>query len=280
MTYYYATLAQIKANINTSSTAEDVPLLGYSADISERIDLELHRELPFFLPYHVADEAVVITPARINSALGTFALGSYWLDIDGVSLNDTALSDAVAYPPGATPIHELRLTGCCGSWYDYCGSDNLNQVLITGTQGYHKRAGAAWKRIGVLKTSINNEEEAIAVTGSNGTDISGENNPAFSAGCLFRIDDEYFIRQYSPSGVEVERAVHGTTAAAHTADAVVEVFQVERNIARVTARQAGLFLHRRGGYDTRSSNELGTAIVYPADLLAELKGVLQTYAHL
>jgi hypothetical protein len=37
-------------------------------------------------------------------------------------------------------------------------------------------------------------------------------------------------------------------------------------------------LARQGAYDVRGSNELGTPIIYPSDLLGELYGALTPYA--
>lgn len=280
MSYWYATLQQIKDNINTEKQDVNVLLLEFAAIVSERIDSELGRDLPFFLPYRV-DREILIEPGVVNSSLNALTLPGYWLEVEGVTRNGGAL-DVSAYPPGADPVHQLRLNGNCASWYADCAGGNgaLPTVTISGVQGYRRRGGVRWKKIGVLAADITVDATTITITNNNGGAIIGENNRDFSAGCLFRIGDEYCFRLLTNAGVEVERGVHGTTAAAHSTGDPVEVFQVESNIARVVARMCGLWLARKGAYDTRGSNEIGTPIVYPGDLLAELWGVLQGYAYL
>jgi hypothetical protein len=278
MSYHYATLAQIKANINTGKSTEDVRLLEYAAYVSVRIDRELHRELPFFLPYREA-RPLLVDSRRINSRLNTFSLGDYLLELDSASLNGTTLTDAAAYPSIASPITVLRRT--TDGWYGGCvASGELPELTVSGVWGYHGRGTPRWKQIGTLAANIDADDTTITVTNNTAQAVSGENTPDFSAGCLFRIGSEYLFKTYSASGVAVERGVHGTTAAAHTLGDAVEVWQVEAPIARVVARQSGLLLARRGAYDTRSANDMGGAIVYPQDLLRELLGVLQTYSHL
>lgn len=281
MSHTYATLAQIKANIATELSTEDARLLEYAAYVSERIDLEQNSDYPFFLPYKVSED-VLIDATQVNSVHNTLRLPSYWLELSGVTQNGQARvvgTDVVAYPPGVLPIRTLRLASYCNRWYDApcdgCNSTPLTTTLA-GIRGFRRR-GASWKQVGALTADINSSVTTISVT--NLAAISGESDSNFSAGCLFRIGDEYLFKLYSASGNTVERGVHGTTAAAHSLGDAVEVFQVEPVIVRVVARQAGLLLMRRGAYDTRSSNDLGTPIVYPADMLAEVYAVLQEFAY-
>ncbi len=285
MTHTYATLAQIKTNIATELSTEDARLLEYAQYVSERIDLEQNSDYPFFLPYKVSED-VLIDATQVNSVHNTLRLPSYWLELSGVTQNGQARvigTDVFAYPPGVLPIHTLRMVGCVSGWYaapcDGCGSTPLTTTLA-GIRGFRRR-GAKWKQIGTLTANITDTATAIAVTNlaTVPAAISGESDSNFSAGCLFRIGDEYLFKLYSASGNTVERGVHGTTAAAHALGAAVEVFQVEPVIVRVVARQAGLLLMRRGAYDTRSANDMGTPIVYPADMLAEVYAVLQEFAY-
>lgn len=283
MTHTYATLAQIKANINTEKTSEDTRLLEYAQYVSERIDLEQNSDYPFFLPYKVSED-VLIDPTQVNSRQNTLRLTSYWLELSGVTQNGQARvvgTDVFAYPPGVLPIHTLRLTSYSNRWYDApcdgCNSTPLTTTLA-GIRGFRRR-GASWKQVGTLAANIDASVTTITVNNLAAAAITGESDSNFSAGCLFRIGDEYLFKLYSASSNTVERGVHGTTAAAHTQGDAVEVFQVEPVIVRVVARQAGLLLMRRGAYDTRSANDLGTPIVYPADMLAEVYAVLQEFAY-
>ena len=280
MTHTYATLAQIKANINTDKAAEDTRLLDYAAYVSERIDLIMQSDVPYFLPYRET-RAFLPDPTHVNSALNTVELDGALLELTSASLNGAALSDVVAYPASASPIRVLRRTGTdCVDWYGRCTEPGtLPEISIEGVWGFRRRGGTRWKQIGTLTANIDASVTSITVTNNATQAVSGENTADFSAGCLFRIGSEYLRREYSASGVTVERGIHGTTAAAHTAGDALEVFQVETAIARVTARQSGLLLARRGAYDTRSSDGLGGTTQYPQDLLLELYGALQGYVY-
>ena len=107
-------------------------------------------------------------------------------------------------------------------------------------------------------------------------------SPRISAGNLLLIDDEYLevtATNTTTNVVTVIRGANGSTAATHLIAAPVSVWQVEDNIKRVTARQAGLLYARRGAFETANITEIGI-IQYPVDLLAELRGVLQGYSYI
>jgi hypothetical protein len=277
----YASLWQIRAAINTQSQVENQDLLDAADVTSRRIDNLLESEVPLFLPY-VETREQQITSYNINSALGTFMLDSPLLELTTVSAYNVDITSRVAaYPPSAFPITRLRMSNTCWySWYSpACGFDCTLAPLIsiTGVWGYRRRGGTRWRNIGTLDAGIDASVTAIVVDDLNGNPITQERSQ-LSAGNLLRIDSEYMIKEYTANGQTVERDVNGTTPAAHLAGATVYVWQVEEPIARVVARQAGLMLARQGAYDIRGSNELGTPIIYPSDLLGELYGALTPYA--
>lgn len=275
MSYTYCTLADIKANINTAKTTEDDTLMEYAAYVSERIDLELGSDVPFFLPY-IDSVPVLVEGYRVNSGRNTLWIDGYWQSISTVAQGNTTLAvgtDVEGYP--TQPYHQLRLKTYERSWYSdpaaACDDPPL-AVTIAGTRAYRKRTGATWVRYGTLTAGINDSVTTITVTLDSGKTLS--------PGTFLKIGDEFLIQQYHASNIVVDRGAHGSTAGAHSLGDVVYKWMVEPPIVRVTARQCGLLLARRGAYDTRGSNELGTPIVYPQDLLKELLAVLSDYAHL
>jgi hypothetical protein len=275
MSYYYATLAQIRTAINTSKTSEDAALLDYCALISERIDLELGWDVPFFLPYIDTAPPILVEDERINSRLNTFFVDGYYQSFDTVLLGTTNLvvgTDVEGYP--AAPYQWLRLKNWSTNWWNACAdcNDPPLAVTVTGTRAYRKRTGATWVRYGTLTAGISDSVTTITVTLDSGK--------ALSPGSFLKVGTEFLIQQYHATDIVVERGAHGSTAAAHSLGDVVYVWTVETPITRVVARQCGLLLARRGTYDIRNSNELGTSIEYPQDQLRELLNVLQQYANL
>jgi len=73
--------------------------------------------------------------------------------------------------------------------------------------------------------------------------------------------------------------VNGTVAAAHTAEDAVATWAVDRTIARAVARQAGMMYARRGAYEVRSTDGVGGDVVFPRDLLHEVRQVLTAYQY-
>lgn len=279
----YATLKEIKASINTEKTTEDEVLVFYADQASRRIDRLMHSEVPFFSPYR-ENRPIEVTGMNVNSRSNSLQLGGYLLELDGVTLDGSALAvdaSVFAYPAGASPITGLRLSQFCQSWYDWCASGCTTEpptIEVDGIWGYRRRGGKRWVKVGVLTAAIDADDTTLTITTGGGA--LGAETFALSAGHSLRIGDEFLGKVYSASGIVVERGVDGSTAAPHDANADVYVWQVEENIKRVVARQAGLMLARRGAYDIRGSNDVGTPIVYPGDLLQELYGVLDGYAYL
>lgn len=280
----YASLQDIRATINTTTTTENENLVFYADQVSRRIDLEMHSEVPFFSPYK-ENWPIEVTGYNVNSRNGSIRLGRYVLELDGVELDGTALvidTNVVGYPAGVLPINTLRLVDCCTSWYDWCNSGCTSEpptIEVDAIWGYRRRGGKRWVKVGTLTAAIDADDTTITVTAIPSGALAAETT-LLSAGHSIRIDDEFLGKVYSASGITVERGVDGSTAASHLINADVYVWQVEESIKRVTARQAGLMLARRGAYDTRGSNDIGTPIVFPQDLLQELYGVLNGYAYL
>lgn len=280
----YASLQDIIGAINTQKVdATQYGILLDNADsTSRRIDGLLASEVPYFLPYKESWD-IPTDGMFINSQLGTLDLGRPLLELSGVTVNgQDYTSFATAYPATVAPIRKLRLTDRCHSWYDFCNLSCGDVPMISiddGIWGYRRRGGVTWKQVGTLHASIDAVVTAIAVDSLDTMPVALSGETAnLSAGHLLKIGTEFMVKSYTATGQTVERAVNGTTAAAHTALDLVYVFQVEEPIRRVTAREAGLMLARRGAYDIRGSNEVGTSIAYPQDLLNELYGAVNFYA--
>lgn len=289
---YYASVADVIAvsrtpggNTNANITAANkADLLRYIRMVSRRIDNDFAARRPLFLPYTEARKFLVESD-RINTTLGTFRLGQPLLTLSGVTIGTTALTvntSVYAYPDAdMSPVYDVRIADGYGTWYGYCNSDGAPVfVTATGVWGLHRDYANAWLKVDDLAADINASATSLTVADADGTDDYG-NAPRLSEGQIIRLDSECMIVLTVNTGTNtltVQRGALGTTAAAHTTGADVEVFQVEEPIRHVVARQAAFIWARQGAYTTVQSDGI-SEVRYPPDLLAELRAVEQDYAN-
>jgi hypothetical protein len=278
---FYCTLADAKAAIRADNTTDDSLLLNLVGQASARIDLLMASPTPYFQPYTEARQ-YEIRYDNVDSGRGVFILpsGEVMLALTSASLNGSALSSVDAYPSLRVPIKMIRRTDGCG-WYEN-GTDDPPTVTITGVWGYHRAYSRAWLAVDTLAAAIvTTTATTFTVVDVDGADVYGF-TPRISAGNLVKIDSEIMeviATTVATNTVTVRRGVNGTTAAAHIIAAPVSTWQTDDNIRRVTARQAGMLYARRGAYEQQTITDVGV-ITYPADLLAELRGVLQGFQYL
>jgi hypothetical protein len=277
----YATLADARAAMNAQDTIDDGLLRSLVGAVSARIDLMMGSATPFFQPYTEAREYEILY-SNVDSGRNAFILPTAepLLSVTSVSLNGTALSSVAAFPVSRTPITMIRRTDYC-SWYEN-STDAPPTVTITGVWGYHRAYARAWLAVDTLAAAIvSTSATTFTVADVDGADEYGF-TPRLSAGNLIKVDSEIMevtATNVTTNTVTVRRGVNGTTAATHLISAAVSTWQTEDNIRRVTARQAGMLYARRGAYEQQTITDVGV-ITYPADLLAELRGVLQGYQYL
>lgn len=273
----YCTLADAKATMRADSTLDDALLLSLIGQVSARIDLLMSTNTPYFQPYTDALEFEVVAQ-RVDSGRNAFILppGSPLLALTSVLLNGAAVT-ASAHPATRSPISMIRRTDG-GSWYEN-GTDDPPTVVITGVWGYHRRYAQAWPVVDALAAAvISTTATTITVADVDGSNPDGF-TPRISAGNLIGIDNELLevtATNTVTNAVTVRRGMNGTTASTHLIAAPVSVWQTDDNVRRVTARQAGLLYARRGAYEQQTITDVGV-ITYPADLLSELRGVLQGF---
>lgn len=288
---YYASTADVIAvsrtpggNTNASITAANkADLLRYIRMVSRRIDLDFAARRPLFLPYTEARKFLVSSD-RINSGLNTLRLDGYLLALSALSIGSTALSigtTVTLWPdPDMPPFREVRLADY-SSWYGYCTSDGAPVfVTATGVWGLHRDYANAWLSVDALAAGIDASATSLTVADTDGLNAYGF-GPRLAPGNIIRIDSEVMpvlTTDDNTNAATVLRGQFGTTAAAHSLGAAVEVFQVEDPIRHVVARQAAFIWARQGAYTTMQSDGI-SEVRYPPDLLAELRAVEQDYAN-
>lgn len=284
---YYASLADIKAAIDTTKDTQNDKLMRRCATVSRRVDkLMGGPDVMFFAPV-VDTVRILVEPQRINTNLGIFKLDGWWLELSGVTLGNTALTlntQVVANPPSTVPFREIRLADYSLTWYDRTSLSTPEPLFVTvsGIRGYRRRNATRWLKVDDLAADINASVTTLTVADVDGDDPRGE-APRLSRGHLIRIGTEFMTvldTNTTSNVVTVERGVNGSTAAAHVTGDDVEVWQVEDDVRYEVARQVGLMTARQTAYDVRQIDELGGSISYPTDLLNALKSTLQGYMNL
>lgn len=281
---YYASLADAKNAMNAgsaSSTTDDAILLAMIGAVSTRVDLLMNPDAgaAYFAPCTEAREYEVRYD-NVDSRRGVYILpsGETMLALTSVTLNGTPIT-ATAYPSTRSPITMFRRAN--GLWYENNSGDPLT-AIISGVWGYHRRYAQAWAAVDTLTAAIvSTTATTLTVADVDGVDEAGL-TPRISAGNLLRIDDELVeVTETNTSAnvITARRGVNGTTAATHLNAAAVSVFRPEETIRRTVARQAGMLYARRGAYEQQTITDVGV-VTYPADLLSELRGVLQGFQYI
>lgn len=276
---YYATLARAKQELKATTTGDDAILLDNVADVSQRLDglLNPQRRRPYFTPT-VETRRIPITRRTVNSVDSTLALGAAnpLLQLTSVVLGtDTITANVSAFPSDLDLIRTLRYDPGTNtrSWYDAYANQTVYApafALVTGVWGYHRDYANAWTAVTTLAGGLT--ADATSVTVTSASDIS--------PGALLRVNDEYLtVTAVATNTLTVRRGANATTAAAHDDGDGVDVWAVERPIARVVARQAGLLYARRGAYEVMEADGLGGQTAFPRDLLLELRAVVTGYQY-
>lgn len=284
----YATLADARVHDKSTSTTDDAILLNNLRIVSRRVDrlfaarLSTDKTPHYFAPY-IAELQFMLDRTRINSLHATYRLAWPLLALSAVTAASEALvvgTKVEGWPTIRAPYPFLRLMDG-DTWYSFCPS-SYEPVLIqvTGTWGVNDHWADAWLDVTTLAAAISDTTgTSITLTDIDGVDAYGR-TPWISAGALLQIDSEWLEVTATDTGTNVatvRRGVNGSTAATHDNGATVSVYQVDEDLRDVVARQAAFKYARRGAFEQTTITDLGQ-IQYPADLLAELRGVVMGYA--
>jgi hypothetical protein len=284
----YATLDDVKSEMNAEGTLDDNQILRGLRQVSARVDEEFKRGRNLFVPT-IATRSFVPSPYAINSVDRTLALSFPLLSLTSASIGTQGLSvGSVVNPYGESPYTLLQLACCAGySWYGYC-SDGAS-ASIAGVWGYHDDYANAWLEVTTLSDGITASDTVLSVEDLDGPNDYGD-SPLISPGNLIQIDDEWMDvtaattttdedTLISTFTITVRRAVNGSTAAVHLVNAPISVYQVNETIRRAVVRQVAAQYARKGAFETRKITDFG-AVDYPSDTLAEYRALLNYFANL
>jgi hypothetical protein len=278
---HYCTLAEAKVEIKGSVATSDNEVLRYIRQISQRVDnlMDRRRRRPFFEPY-IEQRQFRVDPRNIDSWLNVFYLHDNLLSFTEVLLDTTDKTSVVeAYQQDESPYSALRFSNSSHYWYSEVTSGRIPvYVKVTGTWGFHRDYNNAWSSVDTLAANFSSGGSQITVADVDGEDEFGV-TPRLSAGNLIRIGSEFlrvFDTDTDANTAGVKPAVNGSSAAAHSSGAEVEVWQTEEGIKHEVARQVGMWYARRGAFEVQTFDAIGIQ-QYPQDLALALRAVLSEY---
>lgn len=289
----YATLDDVRVELNAENTADDKIVLRYIKSLSRRIDrMFMQRGSNFFAP-QIATRSIFLDAMNINSWNRTLILRttdgvvSPILTMTGASINGTALvigTSVQLFPDGSGPYTALQLMGDrFFSWYDVCSDVwGSRYATVTGVWGYNADYANAWLQVDALAAAIaSTTATTFTVADVNGDNPLGE-SPRISAGNILQIDSEWMdvvSTDTVTNTVTVVRGVNGSTAATHLIAAPVSVYQVDESIRRAVTRQSAFMYSRKGAFDTVRISDFST-VTFPKDLLDEVHELIELFANL
>jgi len=280
---FYATLADVRAELKAENTTGDSLVVSALRQISERLDREFMAVRPVFGPW-IEQREFLIESSRVDSYYDTFRFSDALLSLTAVVAGSSTLTIGTtveAWPTLRTPYRMLRIMNCSCDWYSYCTSDcSPPFVKITGTWGYHRNWADAFVSVDTLAAGALIGATTITVNDVDGVD-EWQQTPRISVGNLLKINDEYLevtATNTTTNVVTVRRGRNGSTATAHNNGDAVAVFRPEEPIRRLVTRMAAKTYARRGAFESAEITDLGT-ITYPADWLMEARNIIQEYAY-
>jgi hypothetical protein len=288
MPNYYATLAETQARIASMNTTTVQCLMSCIQTASRRVDQLFASTRPFFQPY-LETRKIKVQATTVNSYAQTLRLNTPLLSMSAVTVGTTALTantDVVGFPDATMPpFYTIALSdtlvsnGYTWGYYAPYTTRHFN-VSIAGLWGMSSDYGNSALSVDTLNGNITSSQTTMTVS-----DIDGENvygiSPRLSAGALVWLEDELVEvtdTNISTNVATIRRGVNGTTAASHLSGVAVRVFQVDDIIRNAVAQQAGLLFARLGSYNTTDAKE-GVEIRYPADLMVQLRAVVEGYQY-
>lgn len=293
----YATLADVKLELNATNTTDDAYVKRGIRQVSQRLDREFATwKAPFFAPY-IETRQIALVGTSINSATGTLDLRgvnegiSPILSFTSASVNNQSLTlgtNVQVYPSNAIPSFQLQLIGDMyrRGWYNIgcigC-SQGPQHASVAGVWGFNADYANAWMSVDAIATvgGINASATSFTVADVDGANAYGD-TPRLSYGALINLDDEWMDvvnTDTATNTVTVIRGVNGSTAASHAQGATVSVYQVDEAVKRIVVRQVSMQYARKGSFDSARHDGFQT-IVFPKDLLDEVYGLMDLYANI
>jgi len=270
---YYCTLAQMQTETEELDADFNTAQLQVIENISDRITYEDQLKSPYgFEPELKAVSLSADTTAIVNRGR-ELLLPQPLLALTTLTIDEavtTVTSDQyILRGDGGSLYSAITLKQNAGLSFRSWSGDPADAISITGVWGYHTNYAQAWRSTTTINEDLDTTETAIIVVLSS----------ALSPGHLIKVDDEYMrvLVVTDATNITVERAVNGTTAAAHTTAATLYRWQWDRRINDACIRWAGYRWQRKGGFNRVTYDPTGTVTEAPDDMPGDVKGALSTF---
>ena len=282
----YATLTAVKRilGLQTNSTDDDLleALLVWATDhiqqykgrfYAPRIETRLF-DIPDrsvsgfgrFADPHLQAAALASAPLRLDENLLEVV---EMLNGDGEEISVYLLE-----PANQWPKTRVRLID---DFWQAQGDGNTRQVIsLSGVWGTHDDYVRAWKKSGqaIQDDPLTAEADSITVLSLD----------PFQAGQLLRLEDEFAlitalvtteIDEQTVYTLTVERGANGSTAAIHSQETVIEIWQVQGNIAQACIRLVKWRYSQKDvdTFDKTYNAEMGMTII-PSAMPTDVKALL------
>ena len=239
----YGTLTQLKANLGITATTDNAILLRCLEGASRLIDSFCNRSFYVWegAKYFDGASPLFITDLLAESEFKTDEDGD--LDYD----NTLATTDYILYPLNDFPKTYIRLTP--DSNYSGFGGSVKKGAKITGKWGYGD---------GISATPCEVTSVTVTVADATATTLTLSAEGTIEAGHTILVESEQMyisaVTADGTMGATAERAVNGTTGAAHSAKAA-SIYKYPRDVCQACLQAAETLFETRG--KVFSSERLG-----------------------
>lgn len=228
----YATLTQLKADLGISGTSDDTRLLAILNAASRHIDNFCNRH------FYIKNEARYFdgrkSPLLVDDLLAIVTLK---LDNDqDLTYEDTmAATDYELYPLNSFPKGIIRISA--DSDFADFATGVVKGVEIDGSWGFGN---------GISATPYKSSGTTVTVANATSTTVTAGSGPALAVGqTILAGDEQMFIEAISGNDLTVQRAVNGTTGAAH-AGATAYIYEYPDGIVHTCIMVAARLFGSRG----------------------------------
>lgn len=246
--------------VDSTNSNDEVLILDYIRAASTYIAEQTDRT---FVPYY-ATRSFDARGSHINGR--TLDVDEDLLAIGTLTNGDSAALTASQYrleDPNFDPKWRIKLKSDSSAVFTY-NTAWEDAISVEGWWGFHDRYASAFKTLTTLNGTLNISE----------TTLPAADSTVFETLHYLRIDDEMMQITSLLSGIEIERGVQGTDAAAHASGADVEIYQELPDIQLAADRLAQFLYQRRDALGLRVQFADGASVL-EGEIPPELEKIIR-----
>ncbi len=274
----YATLTQFKSNLGITGTTEDADIIRVLEAVSRYIETRPEKgdlggcNRKFYCMEEVRVFDGGLSPLYLNDILSISGLKGDYNEDGTYEVTFSSTTDYTLLPLQGYPKEAIRLKS--GSLYTSFGRGVLDGIQITGVWGHGD---------GITATPYLNSTAVVNTGGISSGEfthaLASGKGALFSVGQTIRVDSEQlYITGISTDTLTFQRALNGTSAAAHLAAAVIYIYQYPSPIVTATLIQASrLWKRKDSAYPDMVSNPMTGQVQGYKGLDPDFVSVMRAY---